>query len=287
MIVIDTHVHFWRYTDEEFGWIGDDMAAIRKDFLPADYPGFELVAVQARQSIEETDWLLSLQSQNPPGGRGPRLSSTDVHGYSTGDARVCGVVGWLPLQSPEFESLLESRKLVGLRHVLQAEPEAFFAGEAFNHGLAVLADRGLTYDLLVTESQLPQTIRLVDRHPALRFVVDHLAKPDLTAGPTDAWRKDMAELSRRSNVFCKISGGITEANHRWQPEELYPYIDVALEAFGPRRLMYGSNWPVSMATGGTSRWLEAVLHSVAKLSKPEQERIFSGTAVSVYRLEKP
>jgi L-fuconolactonase len=267
-MTIDTHVHFWQYSPEEFGWIGDDMASIRRDFLPADYRGADgLIAVQARQSVTETVWLAELAMQHPI---------------------IRGIVGWLPLASPQIEPLLEERhpKLVGLRHVLQAESPAFFADAAFNDGLAVLARSGLAYDLLVTEPQLPATIELVDRHPTLTFIVDHLAKPELKAGPSTAWRQGITKLARRSNVYCKVSGGITEANLRWQPAEMTPYFEVVLEAFGAWRLMFGSNWPVAEAAGGYSKWTNAVWDWAAKLTPSENEDLFSNSAARAYRLQE-
>ena len=271
-MIIDTHVHFWRYTPADFGWIGDDMAGIRCDFMPSDYNVMRdsllvdgIVAVQARQSVEETEWLLSLALK---------------HDY------IRGIVGWLPLVSAGIASMLDTHKVVGLRHVLQAEPEAFFSNPAFDRGLQVLASRGLTYDLLVSEPQLDATIELVDRHQDLRFIVDHLGKPELKSGLSDAWRRGMMELGRRENVCCKISGGITEANLRWHPEDMEPYFDVALEAFSPRRLMIGSNWPVSEAARGYSRWFAVVRDWAEKLTKDEREQLMTKTAVRVYRLEK-
>ncbi len=271
-MIIDTHVHFWQYTPEEFGWIGDDMAAIRRDFLPADLPlkqhGVDgVIAVQARQSVAETVWLTELAMRHPA---------------------IRGIVGWLPLASPAIEPLLEERhpKLIGLRHVLQAESPAFFADAAFNDGLAVLSRLGLSYDLLVTEPQLPAAIELVDRHPNLTFIVDHLAKPELKGGPSVAWRGGIAELARRPNVLCKISGGITEAKLDWRAADMTPYFDSALEAFSPRRLMFGSNWPVAEAAGGYGRWLAAVRDWAAKLTASGRADLFGETAKRAYRLEE-
>jgi L-fuconolactonase len=267
-MVIDTHVHFWQYTPAEFGWIDDDMAAIRRDFLPSNYSGADgLIAVQARQSVGETVWLAELAMQH---------------------SSIRGVVGWLPLASPSIEPLLEERhpKLLGLRHVLQAESPAFFADAAFNNGLAVLSRLGLSYDLLITEPQLPAAIELVDRHPKLTFIVDHLAKPELKAGPTLAWRQGIADLARRPNVCCKISGGITEAKLNWQAGEMTPYFDVVLEAFSPRRLMFGSNWPVAEAAGGHGKWASAVRDWAAKLTPGENAELFSGAAARAYRLQE-
>ena len=273
-MIIDTHVHFWRYTPEDFGWIGDDMAGIRRDFQPAALQrqltqhGVDgAIAVQARQSVEETDWLCELAHE---------------HRF------IRGVVGWLPLASAEIERSLEERdpKLVGLRHVLQAESPAFFENSAFNNGLAVLSRLHLSYDLLVTEPQLPAAIELVDRHPALTFIVDHLAKPTLHAGPSEAWRRSVADLARRSNVFCKVSGGITEANLLWKPAEMTPYLDVALEAFSPRRLMFGSNWPVAEAAGGYAPWIGMVSDWVKQLSDAEAGDVFGRSAMRAYRLQE-
>ena len=273
-MIIDTHVHFWRYTQKDFGWIGDDMAAIRRDFPPAElhrhltrHGVAGAIAVQARQSVEETDWLCELAHE---------------HRF------IRGVVGWLPLASAEIERSLEERdpKLVGLRHVLQAESPAFFENAAFNDGLAVLSRFGLSYDLLVTEPQLSAAIELVDRHPTLTFIVDHFAKPLLSGGPSEAWRRGMADLARRPSVYCKISGGITEANLLWKPAEMTPYLDFALEAFSPRRLMFGSNWPVAEAAGGYTPWIGMVSDWVNRLSDAEADEVFSGSAVRAYRLRE-
>jgi L-fuconolactonase len=274
-MTIDTHQHFWRYTPEEYGWISGEMAVIRRDYLPADLAvllakhGVDgVIAVEARQTIAETEWLLALAREHP---------------------FIRGVVGWMPLASPDIERLLDGHdpRLVGLRHVLQEEPMAFFAGAGFNRGLDVVAKRGLAYDLLVNEPQLGATLELVDRHPSLRLIVDHLAKPNLAAGPSAAWRGGIMELARRPNVMCKISGGITEIDFGWTPAQMAPYFDTVLEAFGPLRVMFGSNWPVSDTAGGYGPWIDAVRKWAAKLSPDEQSALFSQTAVRAYRLDGP
>jgi L-fuconolactonase len=275
-MIVDAHHHLWRYDPAEFGWIGDDLRVLRRDFLPGDLARqldssgvVAAVAVQARQMEEETRWLLHLAAEEP---------------------RIAGVVGWAPLIQPDIEHWLErhvaDRKLVGLRHVVQAEPDEFLARQDFNRGVAALRRHGLVYDLLVLERQLPATIEFVDRHPDQPFVLDHLGKPRNDTGELEPWRTNLRELARRENVSCKLSGGITEADLDWTPAKLRPYLDAALEAFGPRRLMFGSNWPVCEAAGGGyGAWLDAVRAWAEPLSADERGRLLAGTAVEVYGLE--
>jgi len=270
-MVIDTHQHFWHYTTDEFGWIPDDMATIRRDFLPADLAPLlaanhvdGVIAVQARQTKAETRWLLGLADQN---------------------AFIHGVVGWLDLRSPDISSQLDDYAggaLVGLRHVLQGEPDAFMEEADFNRGLVALADGNLVYDLLVVEKQLPAAIALVDRHPNLRFVVDHLGKPRIDIDELQPWQTHLRELAKRSNVWCKISGGITEAALDWTPARLRPYLDASLEGFGAGRLIFGSNWPVCEAAGGYGVWIEAVRSWAAALPQRERGAVFGGNAVEFY-----
>lgn len=272
---IDAHQHFWRYTAEEFGWIGDPMAAIRRDFLPGDLrplldaAGIDAtIAVQARQSIEETDFLLGLAAEND---------------------WIAGVVGWAPLGSSDADAALECMaahpKLRGVRHVLQAEPDEYFHRADFNAGIALLPQFGLTYDLLIVERQLPAAIKLVDRHPNQPFILDHIAKPLIESGQLEPWRSQITELARRPNVTCKLSGMVTEADwHTWSPEQLQPYFDTVLEAFGPSRLMFGSDWPVLTVASTYSRWVETVATWLAPLTPTERAAIEGETATRVYQL---
>jgi L-fuconolactonase len=190
--VIDAHHHLWRYSAIEYEWIDDRMATLRRDFLPADFID-ELtktaidgaVTVQARQTLEETQWLLKLASKHK---------------------EILGVVGWAPIASSDFETSLRTLanpKLVGLRHVVQAEPKGFLDGEDFNRGIRAMRGTGLIYDLLIVEHQLAEAIRFVNRHPQQIFVLDHITKPKIAAGETEPWRTQMRELSQRSNVSCK------------------------------------------------------------------------------------
>ncbi|WP_423126786.1 amidohydrolase family protein [Gaoshiqia sp. Z1-71] len=275
-MIIDTHHHFWNYNPVEFGWIDDDMAAIRKNFLPADLKasldtsGVDgVVSVQARQCLDETDWLLKLASKND---------------------FIKGVVGWLPLADENIRQVLEKYAahpwLKAVRHVIQgeADPE-FILRPDFNRGISYLKDYGLVYDILIFEHQLPNTIRFVDQHPRQQFVVDHVAKPKIKTNEIQAWRKNLNELAKRENVSCKISGMVTEADYEnWTEEQLHPYFDVALEAFGPSRLMYGSDWPVCLVATKYADWLALVKKAISGLSRTEQDLIFYRNAVRTYQL---
>ena len=276
MPVIDAHHHFWRYNTQDFGWIDDAMRVIRRDFLPIDLEkeiraaGVDgVVSVQARQSLEETHWLLELAGQNP---------------------FIRGVVGWAPLIAPDADKIVgelaANPKLRSLRHVLQGEPdERYMLRADFNRGLAALQLHNLAYDILIFERHLPQSIELVDRHPEQVFVLDHVAKPRIKDNLLEPWRKNIFELAKRENVYCKISGMVTEADYtRWTEAQLLPYVDTVLEAFGPQRLMLGSDWPVSLVACDYSRWVNLVRSWIKKLSAAEQKRILGDTAIEAYRL---
>jgi L-fuconolactonase len=274
---VDAHHHFWRYTPEEYGWIGDSMAILQRDFLP-DHLAAELapagvagvVSVQARQTLEETRWLLDHAAR---------------HDF------IRGVVGWAPLAQRGIDEVLAplagNRKLVALRHVVQAEPDdEFILREDFNAGIRALRRFGLRYDILIFEKHLPQTIRFVDLHPDQVFVVDHIAKPRIREGVLSPWRENIRELAKRPHVYCKLSGLVTEADPaNWSAATLAPYIETVLEAFGPARLMFGSDWPVSLLGVTYAGWMELVREAVSALSPAEQERVLGGTAKEAYRLD--
>ncbi len=275
-MIFDAHQHFWRYNEADFGWIPSEWSVIQRDFGPAQLHELmkrhgvtSCLAVQARQSILETRMLLGMARDFP---------------------FVVGVVGWLPLASLNLQAVLEplaaDRSLVGARHVLQAEPAEFFSAPAFDQGLRELTRLSLVFDLLVTESQFPQTLELVDRHPNLRFVLDHLGKPKFPNSEALAWRSGLRELAKRPNVTCKLSAGMTEIHPQWRPEQLTPLFDAALNAFGPRRLMFGSNWPVCLATGGFEAWLDSVQQWANLLSTDERSWLFEQTARQVYLQRK-
>lgn len=272
---IDAHHHFWKYDPVEYDWIDDRMAAIRKDFGPAELhvaareAGIDgVVSVQARQSVEETRWLLELAG---------------------GDDLIRGVVGWVPLASPRVAEALEgfaaNRKLRGVRHVLQGEADDFFSRDDFNRGIRELKPHGLAYDILVVERQLPLAIELVDRHPQQLFVLDHIAKPRIRAQEMSPWRESIRSLARREHVYCKLSGMVTEADYEhWTVEQLRPYVEVVLEAFGPLRVMAGSDWPVCLVACGYARWWDVVQGFIAALSPAEQHAILGDVAAQAYRI---
>jgi L-fuconolactonase len=276
MARIDAHQHFWKYSPSTHGWIEDHMAVLKRDFLPPDLePLLEArgyrgcVAVQAQQAVEETGWLLDLADRFP---------------------FIEAVVGWVDLRSPEVGSVLGAlaarKKLKGLRHIVQSEPDdRFLLGAEFQRGIAALGPLGLTYDILIYPRQLPAAIELVKRFPAQPFVLDHIAKPDIKAGVEEPWAGQMRQLAAHENVFCKLSGLVTEADWvRWTPEEIAPYLDVVLEAFGPQRLMIGSDWPVCLLGGDYGRVMGLVETYLQRLPTEAAEAILGGTATRFYRL---
>jgi len=277
---IDSHHHFWKYTPAEYGWITPEMSVIRRDFLPAHLAAEiqaakidGVVSVQARQTVEETKALLDFAAK---------------HSF------IKGVVGWVPFTAKDLPEQMEKimalghPKLRGFRHVVQGEPDdAYILRADFNEGIRALHYWGLTYDILIFEKHLPNTIQFVDRHPGQMFIVDHIAKPVIKTGSFKDWAANMKELARRPNVFCKVSGMVTEANWKtWTPAQLQPYFDTVLEAFTPRRLMFGSDWPVCLVASGYSRWVQTVERAYAKLSVDEKARIFGGTAEAAYELKR-
>jgi L-fuconolactonase len=186
-----------------------------------------------------------------------------------------------------LDALSDEPKLKGLRHVVQAEPAGFLHGHAFNHGVSTLAPRGLVYDVLIYERQLDEAIRFVDRHPQQVFVLDHVAKPRIAAAELEPWRTNIRELAKRDNVSCKISGLVTEDHwSSWSLESLRPYLETVLEAFGPTRLMAGSDWPVCLVASSYAGWWEVLRTYFAGLSADEQAAIFGATATRVYNLTR-
>lgn len=276
MPVIDSHHHFWHYTTEDYGWIPPTWSRIKRDFLPADLAaeisaaGVDgVISVQARQSLEETEWLLGLAGQ---------------HTF------IRGVVGWVPLIDPAIETHLDrftsEPKLRSLRHVLQSESDdAYMLRDDFNRGISALTRRNLAYDILILERHLPNTITFVDLHPDQVFMLDHIAKPRIAAGEIEPWAKNIRELARRPHVSCKLSGMVTEANvFTWTPALLKTYFDVIIEAFGPKRLLFGSDWPVCLAGVGYAQWKATVENALRPFSSDERNAILGGNAQTIYHL---
>jgi len=276
---IDSHQHFWRYNTAEFGWINDSMAPLRRDFLPEDL-GPELggagfrgsIAVQARQSLEETRWLLELAGASP---------------------LILGVVGWVDVCSPDVRLQLRTfagnPKLVGIRHVVQSEPdERFLLLPEFLRGISVLEEFDLTYDILIYPRHLPVASEFVRRFPRQRFVLDHLAKPLIKSASIHPWEAGIRELAKFPNVFCKLSGMVTEADwQNWMPEDLKPYLDIALDRFGPERLMIGSDWPVCTLAASYKQTMSVVLDYLYKYPVNVQDAVLGGNAQRFWKLKLP
>jgi L-fuconolactonase len=276
---IDAHQHFWVYTPEEYGWIDDSMAALRRDFLPNDLDrelasaGFHgSVAVQARQSLEETRSLLDFADRSPS---------------------ILGVVGWVDLRSPEVRSQLQtfahSPRFVGVRHIVQAEPDdRFLLQPEFLRGISVLEEFDLAYDILIYPRHLPVAAEFVERFPRQRFVLDHLAKPPIKSGAVDLWATGIRRLAAFPNVFAKLSGLVTEADWcHWKPEHIAPYLDVTFDAFGPERLMIGSDWPVCLASASYGRAVDVVKNYVLRNKPGSLDDVMGGTATRFWRLTPP
>ena len=273
---IDAHQHFWIYDPREYGWIDDSMAPLRRDFLPADLkPELEnnsfdgAVAVQARQTLEETRWLLDLAANA---------------------SYIRGVVGWVDLRSPDVRSQLEafagSRKLVGIRHIVQSEPDdRFLLHPDFLRGIAVLAEFDLAYDILIYPRHLPVAAEFVHRFPGQRFVLDHLAKPPIKSGEVQAWASGIRDIAAAPNVFCKLSGLVTEADwHQWKPEHFTPYLDIAFQYFGPERLMIGSDWPVCTVAGSYAQAIDLVKNYLSQHGQEVREAVLGGNAARFWKL---
>jgi L-fuconolactonase len=272
---VDAHHHLWHYTPAEYGWIDGSMQPLQRDFLPPDLDAVcrasgvdATIAVQARQTVEETRWLLSLAAQSP---------------------LIQGVVGWADIAADDFAgtqpALAANPLLKGLRHVVQAEPDGFLDRPEFNRGIAALQGTGLVYDILILARQLPEAIRFVDRHPEQSFVLDHIAKPAIAAGEIEPWATQIREFARRPHVACKLSGMVTEAAWQtWTPASLQPYFDTVLEAFGPGRVMAGSDWPVLTVACSYAQWWQVLEGWLAPLTAEERAQIEGLTATRVYGL---
>lgn len=276
--MIDAHHHFWRYNEQEFGWITPEQAVLRADFLPeqlkaeCDAVGVDgVVSVQARTTVAETNALLDF---------------TAKHDF------IAGVVGWVDLRSPNVSSVLdrycEHARFVGVREICQgAADEEYFDHPAFNRGVQELTHRDLTYDILIFADQLQSATRFVDRHPTQRFVVDHCAKPPIRRGQfAKTWAKDLAELALRENVYCKFSGLTTEVrdDSSWDVELLHPYFETVMTAFGPQRMMFGSDWPVSIQSTSYEAWIVACKMLMATLTDAEQSAAMEETVRGFYGL---
>jgi|HubBroStandDraft_6_1064221.scaffolds.fasta_scaffold163218_2 L-fuconolactonase len=275
-MTIDSHQHFWRYDLARHAWITEPMSPLKRDFLPeelereCDANGIEgSVVVQVEQSEDETHFLLDLAEK-----------------YE----RIAGVVGWIDLRSERVEERLEFfsqfKKLRGFRHIAQAEPDDFLVGHDFARGIARLREYGFTYDILIYPSQLSAAMRLVSRFPEQRFVVNHAAKPFIKAGSREPWTSHLKAIAQNTNLFCKLSGLVTEADWvNWKPEDILPYLDVVFEAFGPERLMFGSDWPVCLLAADYGQVKRLVETYVLAHASEHRSDIFGGNAIRFYGLK--
>ena len=272
---IDSHQHFWQYHPVKHEWIDDAMSVIRKDFLPsALQPVLQqnnidgCIAVQADQTEDETNFLLALQKEN---------------------TFIKGIVGWVDLRAENIRERLEYYKQVnvvkGFRHVLQGEEPAFMLQPDFLNGIAALKNFDFTYDILIFPKHLPAAITLVQKNPEQQFVIDHIAKPYIKAGLVEEWKHDMKAIAQYKNVHCKICGMVTETDYNnWKQEDFTPYLDAVVEAFGTKRIMYGSDWPVCLVAASYTAMLHIVKDYFGSFSITEQADFFGNNAAAFYKL---
>lgn len=276
---IDAHQHFWQYNPRRDGWITDEMSVLRRDFLPSDLiPELHrnhvdgCVAVQVDQSEAETVSLLQLADRY---------------------LEIKGVVGWVNLCAPDLRERLKHfsqfEKLRGFRHIVQAEPDnRYMLREDFMRGIASLEEFNFTYDILIYPKQFPAALELVKRFPEQRFVIDHIAKPLIRSRVIEPWAEQMRAIAENKNVYCKVSGLITEADwQNWQEDDLRPYLDLVFEAFGHDRLMFGSDWPVCLLAGNYDRVRAVVMNFIRDLPLSQQESVLGLNAIRFYGLKVP
>jgi L-fuconolactonase len=274
---IDSHQHFWRYDPVRDSWISDEMSILKRDFLPEELIT-ELhsnqidgcIAVQADQSERETMFLLNLAAEHQ---------------------EIKGIVGWVNLCSSDLQQRLEYfsqfGKLRGFRHIAQSEPDdRFLVREEFIRGVRQLRTFCFTYDILVYPRQLPAAIELVEKVPEQRFVLDHMAKPLIREGTIQPWAKYIQTIAANPNVYCKASGLVTEADWRsWRDSDFVPYLDTVFDAFGPDRIMFGSDWPVCLLAGRYETIRKLLVNYVHDFPAGQQEKIFGLNAASFYGVE--
>jgi L-fuconolactonase len=274
--VIDSHQHFWVYNEMKDAWITDEMKVIQRSFLPKDLqPVLQenkvggCVAVQASQSEEETNFLLELAGEND---------------------FIKGVVGWVDLKDKNIEERLiyfsKEKKLSGFRHILQGEDvEEYLSNKDFLHGISLLGKYNYTYDILVYHRQLKYVDDFVRRFPNQRFVLDHLAKPDIKGHTISDWEKEITLIAKNENISCKISGMVTEADwENWDEKDFYPYIDVVMRNFGTDRVLFGSDWPVCLLGITYQKWLSVLNTYFTNYSSAEKENFFGKNAMKFYDL---
>jgi L-fuconolactonase len=275
--IVDSHQHFWQVGRFDYPWMTPDVDGLCHDYLPETLEPVlrsnnvgQTILVQASNSVEETRWLLQLADENP---------------------FIAGVVGWVDLRSDNLVSQLDEfanhPKFKGVRHLVESEPaDNWLAQPRVIHGLRELASCNLSYDLLVHTRHLRYAKTAIDECPDLRFVIDHLAKPPIARAEFAGWSRELKRVSTARNVWCKLSGLVTEASWTdWRVEDFIPYVDKALEYFGPQRMMFGSDWPVCLLAASYEQVLEVFQTLLADLSDEERDLIFSRNASQFYRIE--
>jgi L-fuconolactonase len=272
---IDSHQHFWKYNSANHIWIADNMSILKNDFLPKDLESILLqnnidacVAVQVYQTEEETHFLLNLAEQ-----------------YSF----IKGVVGWVDFKNKNIEDRLlyfkKFKLLKGFRHILQAENDVFFSNPDFLNGISLLEKFGFTYDILIYPHQLNAALNFIKKFPKQPFVLDHIAKPNIKDKEINGWKSDIEKMAEHENVYCKISGLITEADwNLCSIEDFRPYLDVVVENFGLDRIMFGSDWPVCLLATSYEKWIDIVSEYFKNFRKTQQENIFGGNSIRFYDL---
>ncbi len=276
MLTIDAHQHFWKYHPDRHAWIDDAMKVIRQNFMPEELQPIlqennidGCVSVQADQTEAETDFLTALAKDN---------------------TFIKGIVGWVDLKAANIVDRLAHYNqfsiIKGFRHIMQGQAEGFMLQHDFLNGIRALKEFGYTYDILIYADQLQEAIELVKKNPDQLFVIDHLAKPTIKAGLIDNWRRDMQTIAKYENVYCKLSGMVTEADYEnWKPDELTPYLEVVTNAFGTNKIMFGSDWPVCLVAASYKRTIDVVKDYFKTFSKEEQEKIFGQNAIRFYQLK--
>lgn len=273
--MIDAHVHFWNYHKVRDAWITDEMKLLQRDFLPTDLTNEikennveGIVAVQADPSENETLFLLNLAEKNPV---------------------IKGVVGWIDLQNKHVEKKLHYYSNVpiikGFRHIVQSEPKGFLLNEKFLNGIQYLNNFQFTYDILIYENQLQEAIEFVNKFPSQKFIIDHCAKPSIKNKSIHQWKQLMKVIAQNENVFCKISGLITEAIwNQWNEEAFYPYLDAVFDFFGTDRILFGSDWPVMLLSGNYLKWKNLVEQYMDPFSAEQKQKVFRENAIAFYNL---
>ncbi|MDA7921283.1 amidohydrolase family protein [Verrucomicrobiales bacterium] len=278
-MIIDSHHHFWDYDAAEYGWIGEGMDILKKDFDPTN--------LQSEIEAAGVDGVISVQARTDEKENGFLLN------YAKENDFIKGVVGWVDLTAENawerIGKFAEAEKALGIREVLQGmEDRSFCLRDDFNQGIGALHDFGLTYDVLIKSDQIRAATEMVDKHPMQLFVLDHIAKPEISSKGVDAeWANAIRELAKREHVACKLSGMATEvaAGETVSPELTRPWFDVVLEAFGADRLMFGSDWPVSLLRTTYGDWQACVKQWTAELSPDEQAAIWGKTAMRFYGID--